>query len=591
MNRLWIYKNKEESLKRAALSLSESAGISLMAATLCVNRGLKTAEEVKVFLNPRLENLTHPSKILNLDKAAQYIFESQSGEVQEKIRVYTDYDVDGTSGAALLTWFFRELKFNFSVKQPDRFKDGYGLNVNAIEDAHADGVKILITVDCGITNFDAAERAKELGIKLIIVDHHQIDPIRGIPTAFAVIDPHQEGDTSGLKQLCGCALGFYLCLGIRSLARDASYFKTRSLSEPNMKSLLDLVVIATAADMVPLIGDNRILVKHGLDVLKDTQKPGLKSLIDHAGFAAKTMNASSLGFSIGPRINASGRMGSAETALRVLTSQDPVESHQLAQELEEINKSRADLQNQIWDEVRVLVTEGIEKGKYSHAVVIASENWHEGVVGIVASKVTDHFKKPAIVLAIREDGIAKGSVRSYAGYNVLEALHLTKNHLLGYGGHKFAAGLSLHHEGLEPFILAYNEAMATLSPSIKNETYEIEGEFSIQDFTPKALEEIEKFAPYGIGNPEPLFAVAATVEEQRVLKNRHLKLKLGALEKGVKGIEGIWFNAAERLEITELLEKSAQHRKICIFAGFPELNRFLGRVTPTLRIKAASNIQ
>jgi single-stranded-DNA-specific exonuclease len=591
MNKNWIYKNKEESLQRAALSLSSEAGISIMAATLCVNRGLKSAEEVKVFLNPRLDQLTHPFKILNLEKSARRIFESQNQASPEKIRVFTDYDVDGTSGAALLTWFFRDLKFNFTVKQPDRFKDGYGLNVGAVEEAHADGVKILITVDCGITNFDAAKKAAELGIELIIVDHHLIDPVHGIPPAFAVIDPHQEGDESGLKQLCGCALGFYLCLGIRSMARDAKYFESRSIPEPNMKSLLDLVVIATAADMVPLVGDNRILVKHGLDVLKDTQKPGLKALCDHAGFSNKTMNASSLGFSIGPRINASGRMGSAETALKVLTSQDPTESHQLAQELEEINKSRAELQNQIWDDVRDQVTRGIEKGLYSHAVVVASENWHEGVVGIVASKVTDHFKRPAIVLAIREDGIAKGSVRSYAGYNVLEALHLTKDHLKGYGGHKFAAGLSLDQEGLEKFIVAYNEAMAGLTPTKKEETYEIEGKFLIEEFNPKALEEIEKFAPYGVGNPEPLFAVAASVEEQRVLKGRHLKLKLGSPVKGAKGIEGIWFNAAERLEITEFLEKSAQHRKSCLFTGFPELNRYLGRVTPTLRIKAARDIQ
>ncbi len=582
----WIFKNKEESLQKAALSLSKEAGISLVAATFCVNRGLNTADEVKTFLNPRLENLTHPFKILNLEKSARRIFESQNKAVPERIRVFTDYDVDGTSGAALLTWFFRDLKFNFSVKQPDRFKDGYGLNPNAVEEAHADGVKILITVDCGITNFDAAKKAQELGVELIIVDHHLIDPVHGLPPAFAVIDPHQEGDTSGLKQLCGCALGFYLCLGIRSLARDAGI-----VDLPNMKSLLDLVVIATAADMVPLVGDNRILVKHGLDVLKDTQKPGLKALCDYAGFSNKTMNASSLGFSIGPRINASGRMGSAETALKVLTSKDPIESNQLAQELEEINKTRAELQNQIWDDVRSQVTQGIEQGKYSHAVVVASENWHEGVVGIVASKVTDHFKRPAIVLAIREDGIAKGSVRSYAGYNALEALHITKDHLKGYGGHRFAAGLSLAREGLEGFIVAYNDAIATLTPTKKEETYEIEGEFSVSDFTPKALEEIEKFAPYGIGNPEPLFAMKASVQEQKVLKGRHLKLKLGSLHKNEKGMEGIWFNAAERLEITLLLEKSAQHRNTLIFAGFPELNRFFGRVTPTLRIKAAKDIQ
>ncbi len=590
MKQIWTYKNQEESLKKAALSLSEAAGISLMAATLCVNRGLSSAEEVRVFLNPKLENLTHPFKIQDLEKAARRIFDSQNRPDPEKIRVFTDYDVDGTTGAALLTWFFRDLKFNFSVRQPDRFKDGYGLNVGAVEEAHADGVKILITVDCGITNFDAAKKAAELGIELIIVDHHSIDPIHGVPLAFAAIDPQRSDDSSGLKMLCGCALAFYLSLGIRSLARDAGYFHQHAANgviEPNMKNLLDLVVIATAADMVPLIGDNRILVKHGLDILKETQKPGLKSLCEHAGFSNKTMNASSLGFSIGPRINASGRMGSAETAYRILISKDPTESHQLAQELESINKQRADLQNQIWDEVRAMVSEGIEGGKFSHAVVVASSNWHEGVVGIVASKVTDHFKRPAIVMAIREDGIAKGSVRSYAGYNVLEALHLTKEHLKGYGGHKFAAGLSLSSEGVSAFSSAYNDAISMLTPIRREEIYELEGEFTLEDFTLQAIEEIEKFAPYGTGNPEPLFGVKAHVEFQSVLKGRHMKLKLGP----GRPFEGIWFNAAERLEVTELLEKSAQQRKACLFAGIPELNRYLGRVTPTLRIKAATDIQ
>jgi single-stranded-DNA-specific exonuclease len=590
MKQIWSFKNKEESLQRAALSLSKDAGISLMTATLCVNRGLKTADEVRVFLNPKLEQLTHPYRILDLEKAARRIFESQNKADPEKIRVYTDYDVDGTTGAALLTWFFRDLKFNFSVRQPDRFKDGYGLNVGAVEEAHADGVKILITVDCGITNFDAAKKAAELGIELIIVDHHSIDPVHGIPAAYAVIDPQRSDDESGLKMLCGCALGFYLCLGIRSLAREAGYFAARAAEgvvEPNMKSLLDLVVIATAADMVPLIGDNRILVKHGLDVLKDTQKPGLKALCDQAGFSNKTMNASSLGFSIGPRINASGRMGSAETAYKILISRDPIESNQLAQELEAINKQRADLQNLIWDEVRSMVNEGIERGEFSSAVVVASENWHEGVVGIVAAKVTEHFKRPAIVMAIREDGIAKGSVRSYAGYNVLEALHLTKDFLKGYGGHKYAAGLSLSPESVNEFSKAYNLAVSTLTPTRKDEVYELEGEFELADFTPKAIEEIEKFAPYGTGNPEPLFGVKAHVEYQNVLKGRHMKLKLGP----GKVLEGIWFNAAERLEVTEMLEKSAQFRKPCLFAGIPELNRYMGRVTPTLRIKAATDIQ
>jgi single-stranded-DNA-specific exonuclease len=582
----WIYKDREGSLKEAALSLSREMGLSRLAATVCVNRGLSTAEQVRDFLNPSLNQLTHPFKISDMEKAVDHIFASQTAANPVKMRVFTDYDVDGTTGAALLTWFFRDLKFNFDVTQPDRFKDGYGLNVAAVEQAHQDGVKILITVDCGITNFDAAEKARELGVDLIIVDHHLIDPVKGLPPAFAVIDPQRADDLSGLKQLCGCALGFYLCMGIRIKAREAKFFETRQIAEPNLKNLLDLVVLATAADMVPLTGDNRVLVTHGLEVLRDTQKLGLRALMEVAGIEVKTVSAMSLGFSLGPRINASGRMGSAQTAYEVLTTQSREKAHQLAQELEGINKSRADLQNMIWDEVRESVQTKIDAGKFSHAVVIASANWHEGVVGIVASKVTDHFKKPAIILAIREDDLAKGSVRSYGGYNVLECLHLSKHFLKGYGGHKFAAGLSLAPADVDAFAEHYNEMMKTMVPSKTIGELHLESEVALKEMTPKALEELEKLAPYGPGNPEPIFALTCVVDTQTVLKGRHLKLKFSK----TPPLEGIWFNAAERLEYTVMVEKSAQHKNPCVFAGIPELNRFMGRITPTLRIKDASDL-
>lgn len=585
----WIFKNEIESeggtSREAALLLSQQSGVDLLASTVCVNRGIKTAEQLQSFLNPKLDSLTHPFKVLGLEKAVDHILKIQSEESPKKIRVFTDYDVDGTTGAALLTWFFRDLNFNFDVAQPDRFRDGYGLNVAAVEKAKADGVDTLITVDCGITNFDAAIKAEELGIRLVIVDHHLIDPVKGLPPAFAVIDPQRSDDSSNLKQLCGCALGFYLCMGLRSKARAQNYFALRNLKEPNLKNLLDLVVIATAADMVPLTGDNRTLIKHGLDILRETDKPGLRALIETAGIEVKTVSPSNLGFSLGPRINASGRMGSAETAYRVLTTRDPIEGKKLAMELEQINSERAQLQNLIWDEVRDEVTKGIEAGLYSNAIVVASKNWHEGVVGIVASKVTDHFKKPAIVLAIREDGIAKGSARSYGGYSVLDCLHLSKEFLLGYGGHKFAAGMSLPATRVSEFAIFYNEAMKTLTSSSKTDSLSIESRCKISDLSLKALTELERLAPFGPGNPEPLFAVEAWVEVQTILKGRHLKLKLSGDPS--QKLEGIWFNAAERLPATELMEKSAGRRELCVFAGTPEINRFMGRVTPTLRIKEA----
>jgi single-stranded-DNA-specific exonuclease len=604
----WIFKEAQSD----ARTLAKEAGIGILTATVCVNRGIKNPTELHAFLNPKLETLTHPFKITDMEKSVDLILASQSisAEASEsavgtnsrsKMRVYTDYDVDGTTGAALLTWFFRDLNFNFDVAQPDRFKDGYGLNVGAVDQAFADGVKILITVDCGVTNFEAADRAKELGIQLIVVDHHQIDPVRGIPDAFAVIDPQRADDSSNLKQLCGCALGFYLCMGLRSKAREQKYFEIHKLKEPNLKQLLDLVVLATAADMVPLTGDNRTLVKHGLDILRNTEKPGLRALIKSAGIEVKTLSPSNLGFALGPRINASGRMGSAETAYRVLTTKDAEEGMRLSQELESINAHRAETQNIIWDEVRQTVSAGIEKGRYSHAVVVASENWHEGVVGIVASKVTDHFKRPAIVLSIREDGLVKGSVRSYGGYNALEALHQSKQFLKGYGGHKFAAGLSLDPENLEAFALHYNQMIAEMVPSKSKDDLYLEGKTTLDALTMQSIEELEKLAPFGPGNPEPLFAIEALVSLQSVLKGRHLKVKLhtanttlqpGSVPRNNSGkpLEAIWFNAAERIEYTNLVDASGKNHTPALFAGIPEINRFLGRTTPTLRIKEAKEL-
>jgi single-stranded-DNA-specific exonuclease len=411
-----------------------------------------------------------------------------------------------------------------------------------------------------------------------------------VPPAFAVVDPQQASDESGLKQLCGCALAFYLCMGIRILGRDTGFFTSRSIPEPHLKGLLDLVVIATAADMVPLIGDNRILVKHGLDVLRNTQKPGLKELMKVAGIEVKTVSPSNLGFGLGPRINASGRMGSAETAYRVLTTQDPDEGRRLALELESVNAERAELQNRIWDEVRLRVEHGIERGKFSHAVVVADPGWHEGVVGIVASKVTEHFRKPAVILSIRaEEGFAKGSVRSYGGCNVLEALHRSKEVLLGYGGHKFAAGLSLKEEQVESFAESFNQRVAELIPEERKDRIRIEASCELEELDLKSLEEIERLAPFGPGHPEPVFAVKARVEQQSILKGRHVKVKLGSVR--VRGFEGIWFNAAERLDDTLLMEKTAQNGNLCEFAGIPEINRFMGRKNPSLRIKSARGVE
>lgn len=570
-----------EEGKRIASELRISTGLSDLTIRMCLSRGLVNSDEIADFISPKLDRLRDPFTILDMEKAVLRLAEAKKSG--ERLQVFGDYDVDGTTGAALLTWFFRDCGYDFGATQPDRFKDGYGLGVKAVDEAHTAGARILITVDCGITSFDAATRAKELGIDLIILDHHQVDSVRGLPEAFAVVNPQRPDCPSGLKELCGCGVAFYLIRALRAEGRKRAWWPAGE--EPNLKQHLDLVVMATAADMVPLIGDNHILVKQGLEVLKNSTKPGVAALLESAGIAHRDIAPSHLGFAIGPRINASGRMSSASHALELLTTKDHARATSLAFDLERLNVERQDLQNAIWDEVRIRVEEGIAAGKYQNAILVGDVNWHEGVVGIVASKVTETFRKPAAVLALRED-YGKGSVRSWGGKDVLEALRRSSKLLRTFGGHKHAAGLSVELVNFEALVLAFDEAVGSLEVDTGiDKPLLTEGECSIEELDFKTLQEIERLGPFGPGNPEPVFVMRAKTVSHTVMKGRHLKLSLAPVIKSNTRnvptlIDAVWFHAAERVGTFEAALKGES-----LWAAIPEINRFRGRSTPTLRVK------
>jgi single-stranded-DNA-specific exonuclease len=496
-------------------------------------------------------------------------------ESKEPLLVFGDYDVDGTTGASLLTWIFREFGFTAKATQPDRFKDGYGLNVAAIEKAHSEGIRLVITVDCGITSFAAADRAHELGMDLIVVDHHQIDPVKGLPQAYAILNPQRSDCESGLRQLCGCGVGFYFARALRSRGLSLKWWEPAQA--PNLKKHLDLVVMATAADLVPLTGDNHILVRHGLEVLKFTTKPGVKALLEVSGVGSRgDLSPSHLGFTLGPRINASGRMGSASLALELLTTLDSERAYTLAHELERVNQERAALQNEIWDQVKIRIDEGLAQGKFKHAIAVADASWHEGVVGIVASKVTEAYHKPAAILAFR-DGHGKGSVRSFAGKDVLEALRRSKEHLLSFGGHRHAAGLSLDPAQFEAFVQRFDAVFSDLPEDKDAKPLWLEGECGIEDLGISVMHELERLGPFGPGNPEPIFKVKAVSLNHRLLKGRHLKLSLSSRSK--RFMDAIWFNAGEKQSVIDSLKNEAD------WAVVPEINRFRGQAQPTLRVR------
>jgi single-stranded-DNA-specific exonuclease len=598
LSRCWKLRDGNIPSDAKIKELSITTGLSAITLKVCALRGLETTEKILAYLSPSLENLPNPFSINDMSEAVRRI-EKVKKSAKEKIRVYGDYDVDGTTSAALLSWGFRELGINFDVRQPNRFTDGYGLNPKAVEEAAQDGISVLLTVDCGISSFEAADKAKELGIDLIVVDHHQVSKEKGLPPAYAIVNPHRDDCESGLKELCGCGLAFYLLMALRAHGRREGWFDSEKYGNtpvPNLKKHLDLVVIATAADQVPLVGANRILVSHGLEVLKNTSKPGVRALMEVAGIAGKSVSPSHLSYSLGPRINASGRMGSATMARDLLSTSDTVHAMNLAKELDKINKERGQLQDKIWDEVRDQIKTDLSQGKFRNAIVVGNVNWHEGVIGIVASKVTEVFHKPAIVISLAEDSgeLGKGSVRSIGGKDVLEGLRACAHLLKNFGGHKFAAGLSIETGKLGEFAEAFDLALAepTLSDSEEKEDDEpypltIDGACSIEDLDPKTLRELEKIAPFGPGNPEPVFSVRASVKDYRVLKGRHLKLNLGSSEIELasnnepSAIGAIWFGGAEYEEVSAKLTEPF----VAEWAGVPELNRFRGNVTPSFRVR------
>ncbi len=559
--------------------LQQATGLSEWTLRVCWARGLRDADSVLAFLGPRLDSLSDPFRCADMEVLVSRLVRARAD--QEKILIYGDYDVDGTTGAAL---FFRGLsEFGFTqlgVRQPDRFKEGYGVHAHVMEEAHQHGVRLVLTVDCGITSFAAAEKARELGIEMMVVDHHQLDVNRGLPPVLAVVNPQRSDCPSGLKQLCGCGLAFTVLRALRTRGRELGWWPVGK--EPNLKQHLDLVVIATAADMVPLTGENHVLVRHGMEVLKGSRKPGVKALLHAAGLEGKDLSPGHLGFTLGPRINASGRMGSAGAALELLITDSPDRARELALELERVNKERADVQNEIWDQVKVKVEEGLAKGLFQHGVVVSDPAWHEGVVGIVASRVTETFQKPAIILSARaEEGYAKGSVRSYGGKDVLAALQSCAPLLKTFGGHRHAAGLSVLLENLDAFVLAFDQALGELPQDAESLPLYVEGQASLEDLTLQTLQELENMGPFGPGNPEPVFICSAEVRSHRVLKDRHLKLQLG--DQSAR-MEAIWFHAAENREVYSPDELSLCF-KTAEFAAVPEINRFRGNQTPTLRIR------
>jgi single-stranded-DNA-specific exonuclease len=519
MHSQWeILPGKEQTEKQ----LVQRLGVSPLLARLLYNRGLHTAEEARRFLEPSLGDISDPFRLAGMEQAVERLI--AAWRRREKIILYGDYDVDGTSATAMMQLFFQALGWPVECYIPSRLNEGYGLHPAAIEQIAARGFTLLVALDCGVSDLEAIECARRLGLEVIVVDHHQ--PGEVLPAACAIIDPRQPH--CGLRDQEPAAVGvaFYLLMALRSRLRSLGVFTGEN--QPNLRHFLDLVALGTVADMVPLTGDNRIFVKFGLEELERPRRKGLAALKEAAGLGPGRLSAIQLAFRLAPRLNAAGRMGEAERAVRLLATDSYREALELARELDGANRERQSLVEsmlrQALDDAR------LQRESEEPALVLWREGWHPGVAGIVAAKLVENFGCPAAVIAL-EGHTGKGSVRAPEGVHVHQALVSCAEHLLALGGHRSAGGLKISSDHLADFRRSFCQAVAKqLGGQPPKRLLRLDAEIPLSRWSRNAVEELERLAPHGLSNPEPLFlARAVTVESARPVGNgstKHLKLAL-----------------------------------------------------------------
>jgi single-stranded-DNA-specific exonuclease len=514
----------------AELGLLPAVGRALWA------RGLREAEEAARFLQPRLEDLPDPFALKGIEVAVARV--ARALETRETICVYGDYDVDGVTSTALLVSVFRALaelapgagppaRVDYYV--PNRLVEGYGLNVDAMRRLAQRGTRLLVTADCGVTAVAEVEAAAQLGMDVVIIDHHtSSQTAEALPRAVAILNPHQPGCPFPARELAAVGVAFHLLLALRKRLREAGWFAGRR--EPNLREQLDLVALGTIADVVPLTGANRILVHFGLRELARGARVGIAALKSVAQIGAE-LSCGDVGFKLGPRVNAAGRLADASVGVRLLLSCDPAEARALAEELDRANAERQELQARIADEA---VAKAQELGE-RRALVVSSEGWHVGVAGIVASRLVDRFHRPALVLC-EEDGVAKGSGRSIEGFHLYEALARCSEHLTRFGGHRHAAGVTLPTSAVARLAESLERiARERLEPEQLTPRLRIDAVLRPEEIDLRLAAQLRKLAPFGAGNPEPVF-VCDEMEalDVRKLPDRraggpgHLKLRLGS---------------------------------------------------------------
>ncbi|AJF06949.1 single-stranded-DNA-specific exonuclease RecJ [Geoalkalibacter subterraneus] len=559
----WRQRGQSPPEERVSRLMSELNCRNLTAQVLASRRMVEPSA-AEAFLSPRLSSLPDPLLLGGIDKAVERLCLAISRH--ELIVIHGDYDVDGITATTLLMECISVMGGRVDFHLPLRLQEGYGLSAEAIREAHRATAGVIVSVDCGISAHGPAQVAADLGLDLIITDHHQ--PPETLPQAFSIVNPHLPGDSFPYKELSGVGVAFFLMLGLRRALRDRGWFQERP--EPDLRHQLDLVALGNIADIVPLTGVNRVLTAHGLELMRRNRRCGIQSLRDVAG--VREISCGAVGFQIAPRLNAAGRIEDAALGVELLLCQENRKAAPLARRLDELNRDR----RRIEEDTLTQALEHLENvdGRNCRGIVLADERWHPGVIGIVASRLTEKFHRPTVLIAL-DQGLGKGSARSIPGFHLYEALCRCSDWLEGFGGHACAAGLSIKADRIEDFAARFADLaqeLVTEEMRVPNRDYDVDGTLSQLDF--ETVAELTRLAPFGFGNPEPVLRVRQVRAcNLRPVGREHLKL---SLQQGNRRIDAIAFGMASQAEFMQ-----GELDFLCS----PQVNTWQGRSNVQLRIR------
>lgn len=512
----WNYQPPTPEEGQAAKELGEKLNMSPTLAHLLIRRGITTESAAKRFFRPQLADLINPFLMKDMDIAVDRLNDAMGRK--ERILVYGDYDVDGCTAVALVYRFLQQFYSNIDYYIPDRYNEGYGVSKQGIDYAKETGVKLIIILDCGIKAIEEIAYAKQQGIDFIICDHHVPDEV--LPAAVAILNPKREDDSYPFKHLCGCGVGFKFM---------QAFAKNNGIPFSRLIPLLDFCAVSIAADLVPVIDENRILAFHGLKLLNQNPSIGLKAIIDICGLSNREISMSDIIFRIGPRINASGRMENGRESVDLLIEKDFGTARNKAKHIDEYNEQRKDIDKQMTEEANQIVAR-LESQKHRSSIVLYDENWKKGVVGIVASRLTEIYIRPTVVLT-RDGEFASGSARSIDGFDIYSAIKSCRDMLVNFGGHTYAAGLTLRWDRVKEFRQRFQKYVEDhIQPELTEAILNIDAQIDFKDISKKLHNELKKFSPFGPSNTKPVFCTTDVYDygTSKVVgrEQEHIKLEL-----------------------------------------------------------------